>query len=142
MDIDELAHAVGVIFCRPPLGDLDLAPGPMDVDADEQIDGAVAAVLTIVAFELARFGRDRLSHLADELDRALVEADHRPVGIGCFGIEVEYVFHAGDIFAIDLWNAPHILTPAFGLALFDPITYIHSDLLVGGPDESTNESKI
>src|SRR3981189_2692245 len=31
---------------------------------------------------------------------------------------------------------------AFGLAQFDPITYIHSDLLVGGPDESTNESKI
>src|SRR6202165_1859418 len=32
---------------------------------------------------------------------------------------------------------------AFGLAQFDPITYIHPDLLLaGGPDESTNESKI
>src|SRR5664279_465505 len=31
---------------------------------------------------------------------------------------------------------------AFGLAQFDPITYIHPDLLVGGSDESTNESKI
>ena len=31
---------------------------------------------------------------------------------------------------------------AFGLAQFDPITYIHSDLPVGGPDESKNESKI
>src|SRR3984893_17096711 len=31
---------------------------------------------------------------------------------------------------------------AFGLAQFDPMTYIHPDLLVGGPDESTNESKI
>jgi hypothetical protein len=31
---------------------------------------------------------------------------------------------------------------AFGLVQFDPITYIHLDLLVGGPDESTNESKI
>src|ERR1700732_2247344 len=31
---------------------------------------------------------------------------------------------------------------AFGLAQFDPITYIHPDLLVRGPDESTNESKI
>src|SRR5712671_4533979 len=71
MDIDEFTHAVGVIFCRPPLGDLDLAPGPMDVDADEEIDGAVAAVLVIVTFELARLGRDRLANLADELDRAL-----------------------------------------------------------------------
>jgi hypothetical protein len=31
---------------------------------------------------------------------------------------------------------------ALGLAQFDPITYIHRDLLVGGPDESTNEWKI
>src|SRR5882724_9639639 len=75
-------HAVGVIFCRPPLGDLDLAPGPMDVDADEEIDGAVAAVLVIVPLELTRLGRDRLANLADELDRALVEADHRPLGVG------------------------------------------------------------
>src|SRR5258707_7205818 len=31
---------------------------------------------------------------------------------------------------------------AFGLPQFDPITYIHPDLPVGGPDESTSESKI
>jgi hypothetical protein len=73
----------------------------VDVDADDEIDGAVAAILVIVAFELARLGRDRLAHLADELDRALVEADHRPRGIGRFGIEVEHIFHAGDIFAVD-----------------------------------------
>ena len=108
MDIDEFALAVGVVYCRPPLGDLDLAPWPMDVDTDEEIDGAVAAVLAIVAFELARFG---LADLADELDRALVEADHRPVGIGRLGIEVEHVFHAGDVFAVELGNAPHILAP-------------------------------
>src|SRR5205814_10621701 len=111
MDIDELAHAVGVIFCRPPLGDLDLAPGSVHVDADEEINGAAAAVLAIVAFELAGLGPDRLADLADELDRALVEADHRPVGIGRPGIQVEYVLHAGDVFAIDFWNAPHILAP-------------------------------
>jgi hypothetical protein len=29
MDIDEFAYAPGVVFCRPTLGDLDLAPGPM-----------------------------------------------------------------------------------------------------------------
>src|SRR5215218_10274841 len=31
---------------------------------------------------------------------------------------------------------------AFGLAQLDPITYIHLGLLVGSPDESTDESKI
>ena len=82
MDIDEFAHAPGVVFRRPPLSDLDLAPRPVHVDTDEEIDGAVAAVLVIVTFELARFGRNRLAHLADQLDRAFVEADHRPLGIG------------------------------------------------------------
>ena len=66
-------------------------------------------IFAIVAFELTRLGRDRLANLTDELDRALVEADHRPLGIGRLGIE--HVFHAGDVFAIDLWNAPHILAP-------------------------------
>jgi hypothetical protein len=50
--------------------DLDLAPRPMHVDADEEIDSAVAAVLVIVTFELTRLGRDRLAYLADQLDRA------------------------------------------------------------------------
>ena len=42
----------------------------MHVEDDEQIDGAVAAILVIVTFELTRFGRDRLAYLADQLDRA------------------------------------------------------------------------
>src|SRR5258708_22252152 len=64
MDIDEFAHALGVVFRRPALGDLDLAPGPVHVDANEEIDGAVAAILVIVTFELAWFGRNRLAGLA------------------------------------------------------------------------------
>jgi hypothetical protein len=39
MDIGELAHALGAVFCRSPLGDL--APRPLHVDADEEVDGAV-----------------------------------------------------------------------------------------------------
>jgi hypothetical protein len=92
----------------------------MHVDADEEIDGAVAAVLAIVTFELTRLGRDGLAHLTDELDRALVEADHRPLGIGRFGIEVEHVFHAGDIFAVDPGNAPHILAPGLETVFGQP----------------------
>ena len=83
----------------------------MHVEDDEQIGGAVAAILVIVTFELARLGRDRLAHLADELDRAFVEADHRALRIGRFGIEVEHILHAGDVLAIDLRNAPHVLAP-------------------------------
>jgi hypothetical protein len=90
MDIDEVAHAVGIIFCRSALGDFDLAPGTMDVEEDEEIDRAVATILVIVTFEPARLGRNRLTRLADELHRAFVEAHHRPLGIGRFGIEIKH----------------------------------------------------
>src|SRR6202045_3746331 len=111
MNIDELAHALGVVFCRAPFGDLDLPPGTMHVEDDEEIDGAVAAVLVIVAFDLARLGRNWLAHLADELDWAFIEADDWSLGIRRFGVEIEHVFHAGNVFAIDLRNAPHVLVP-------------------------------
>src|ERR1700694_4885081 len=88
MNIDELAHALGVVFCRAPCGDLDLAPGTMHVQDDEEIDGAVAVVFVIVAFELARLGRDGLAHLADELDWAFIEADDWSLGIRRFGVEI------------------------------------------------------
>jgi hypothetical protein len=52
------------------------------VEEDEQIDGAVALIFAVVAFELTRFGWDGLAHLADKLGRALVEADDRALG-GC-----------------------------------------------------------
>src|SRR6202043_1674683 len=51
----------------------------------------IATMLVIVTFELTRPGRDWLTDLTDELHRAFVEAHHRPLGIGRFGIEVEYV---------------------------------------------------
>ena len=88
VDIDEFVHALGVVFCRSPLGDLDLAPGPMDVEDDEEIGRAVALVLGVVAFELAGLGRIgwRTSPMSWI---GFVEADHRSLGIGRFGIEVE-----------------------------------------------------
>jgi hypothetical protein len=81
---------------------LDLAPGPMGIEEDEQIGGPVAPVLAIVALKLTRPGRHRRPHLADELDRALVEADHWAARIRRFGIEVEHVLHAGAV--MDMWK--------------------------------------
>jgi len=62
---------LGVILGGAPRGDLDLAPRPVDVEHDKEIDGTVATILAVVAFELARLGRDRLAHLADELGPGL-----------------------------------------------------------------------
>ena len=82
MDVDEIAHASGVVFCRSPLGGLDLAPRTMNVEENEEIDRPIATILVIVTFELTRPGRDWLTDLTDELHRAFVEAYHRTLGIG------------------------------------------------------------
>ena len=89
----------------------------MRVEEDEQIGRAVAAILAVVALELPGLGRDRLAHLADQLDRALVEADHRPLRIGRLGIEIEHVLHAGDVLGVDLGDAPHLPAPRLELVL-------------------------
>ena len=83
----------------------------MDIEEDEQVGSSVALVLEVVALKLTRPGRDRRANLADQLDRALVEADHRPFRIGRFGIEIEHILHPGDVFGVDLRDAPHILAP-------------------------------
>jgi hypothetical protein len=95
----------------------------MRVEHDEKVDGAVAAVLVIVARKLARLGWDGLTHLADELDGGLVEADHRPLGIGGFGVEIEHIFHAGNVFAVDLGNAPHVPAPRLDAVLGQPAAH-------------------
>src|SRR6266508_3046611 len=115
MHVDDLAHAVSVVFCRSALSDFDLTPGSMHVEEDEQVGRSIALILAVETFELAWSGRDRLAHLADELCRTLVETDHRALRIGLFSIEVEHVLHAGDIVGVDLRNAPHVQAPAHGL---------------------------
>src|SRR6266508_1070840 len=84
MHVDDLAHAVSVVFCRSALSDFDLTPGSMHVEEDEQVGRSIALVLAVGTLELAWSGRDRLAHLADELCRTLVETDHRALRIGLF----------------------------------------------------------
>ena len=86
-------------------------------DTDEEIDGAVAAVLAIVTFELTRLGWDRLADLADELGRAFIEAHHRVLRVRGFGVQVEHVFHACNVFRVDLGNALHVLSPWLQIVL-------------------------
>jgi hypothetical protein len=113
------------------------APGPMHVEEDEQIGCAITLVLAIITLQLSRLGLDRLANLADELDRAFVETDHRALPIRLFSIEVEHIFHAGDELAVDPRDAPHVLAP--GLELVFRQTTAHGlarDVVVlGEPDQ-------
>ena len=137
VNIGEIAHADGEVDGGAAVGDFDLAPGSVHVEEDEQVGRAIALVLAVVAFELARLGRDRLPHLADELGRALVETDDRALRIGRFGVEVEHILHAGDVFAVDLRNAPHVLAPRLELVFRQapPHRLAREAVVLGEPDQ-------
>src|SRR5262249_1468018 len=111
MNVNEVAHTNSEVDGSPARGDFDLAPGPMHIDEHEKVGGPIALVFTVVALDLARLSRDRLAHFSNQLDRALVEADHWAFRIGMFRVEIEHILHAGDVFGIDPWDAPHVLAP-------------------------------
>src|SRR5436190_24096333 len=119
MDVAEFAHVLGEIGGGPAVGDLHLAPGTVGIDGNEEIGGAVAPILAIEALQLTGLGGDRWANLADELDRALVEADDWALRIWSLCIEVEHVLHPSDIFGIDLRDAPHVLAPGPQIVLGD-----------------------
>src|SRR4051794_35208795 len=74
-------------------------------------------ILVIVTLRLARLGRDRRTCFADQLRRALVETDDRPLRVGRLGIQVKHILHSRDIFAVDLRNAPHVTSPRLEVVL-------------------------
>ena len=102
VDVYEFPHADREVDGGATVGDFDLAPGPVHVEEDEQVGGAIALILAIVTLQLARLGLDRLTNLADELGRAFVETDHWTLGILLLSVEVEHILHAGDELAVDL----------------------------------------
>jgi hypothetical protein len=51
VDIDQFAHAEGEILGGAVICNLDLAPRALGIEEDEQIDGAVAAILVVEALK-------------------------------------------------------------------------------------------
>ena len=123
MGVDEFAHTLGEVAGGAVLSDLDPTPAAMDIEEDEQIGRTVALIFAVIAFELPRLGRDRLTHLTDELSWALVKTDHGPLWIGCFGVEIEHVLHVGNVGAVNLRDAPHVLAPRLEMVLGEAPTH-------------------
>jgi hypothetical protein len=117
MEVDEIAHAFGKVLCGALFRDLDPPPGPMRIEKDKKIDRSVASIFAIIAFRLARLGRNRLARLADKLMGALVKTHDGSLWVMPFGIKIEDVFHPGDISAIDMGNTPHVFAPGLEIVL-------------------------
>jgi len=72
MKIDQVAHAVGeVLVVRRSVSSP--GAGPVASRKTNRLTVPLTAIFAVVALKLARLGRDRLAHLADELGRTFVE---------------------------------------------------------------------
>lgn len=65
-------------------------------------------------------GLDWLPHLADGLGWTFVETDHWVLGFGDFGIEIEHILRVGEVLAVNLPDAPHVLAPRLEVVFGQP----------------------
>src|ERR1700737_3923423 len=113
----------GFIVTNDGQWDLYLAPGSVGVEEDEHVDRPVASILAVIALALPRHGLDRLPYLTDELGRALVETDNRPLRIRRLRIQGEHILHASDVLAVDMRNAPPVLAPRLEVVFGQPTAH-------------------
>ena len=112
-----LAPLVAKSCNRTMFSDLHMAPGLVRIEKHEQIGRAIASIFAIVTFGLTWLRRDRLAYLANQLSRTFVEANHRMLWIGFFGVEIENVLHTRDIGTVHVRNAPHVPAPRLQVVL-------------------------
>ncbi len=61
----------------------------------------------------------RHHNVADELTRALIEADHRRNRVIWLFIQIEYLFHTGEKLAVYLCKTPLVFLPRLEVVFFN-----------------------
>src|SRR5690606_2043124 len=105
-----------------------MSPALVRSEEEEEVARALAPVLVVDACRAAGRHRLRVSHVGEQLDRALIEADERPPGIGGFGVEVQDVLHAPDELRVQGRDAPLLLLPGLHLVFFSTRRTVSSEI--------------
>ncbi len=88
-------------------------------ESKEPMGCAVADVLEVETFRLARRRRQWRSRLADELLTGLVQANHRPIRVEGTMVNLQHVFHRTDKLRVRFRrDAPLLLQPRLHLVFF------------------------
>src|ERR1700722_11364217 len=111
VNVGQITHADGEVARGSMVRDLHMAPGPVSIEKHEQIGRAITSIFAILALGLTWLRRDRLAYFANQLSRTFVEANHRMLWIGRFGVEIENVLHTCDITTVHVRDAPHVPVP-------------------------------
>ena len=102
MNVAQVLEHVREVDSRAAVGDLHMAPAFEWSEQHEQVGGAIALVLVIVARRLAWLHWHRRARLGDELLGCLVEAHERPGWIVGAGVDLEGIFHGSHELGVGL----------------------------------------
>ncbi len=85
-------EGVGIVDSGAALSDPGVPFSCERLNPAEQVDAAVAFVLRVYPLDPTRFRLHRQQHVADELTRLLVEADHRALRVEGALVNVQHIF--------------------------------------------------
>ena len=111
------AHLMSEVLHGTPLGDRHVAPARLGFTSEEQVAGAAAHVLVVLAPGTSRGRWQGRTGIGQQLGGTLVETDHRPGWVIGFGVQslprtgygVQHVLHVGHEVGAHLGNAPLLL---------------------------------
>ena len=107
--VHQPAHPVGEVLHRAPLGHRNMAPPRQGFAGQEQIAGPLPPVLIVLPPRASRLGRHQRPRIGQQLGGGLVKADHRPLGVIGFGVQVQHLLHVGHEVAAHPGDAPLFL---------------------------------
>src|SRR5512135_1191119 len=127
--LDQPTHHLGEVHRRPTLGHLHRPPTEQRFADHEQVGRPVAGILVVEPLRLARLGRDRLGHLADQLLARLVEADQGALLVVGPVVDFQHVLHRADELGVGLRrDAPLLPQPGLDLVFFRASRTVSSEI--------------
>src|SRR5262245_5228257 len=104
-------HRVGEVELGALLRHLHMPPASLRFHEEKEVTRAVTLVFVIIAQWPPRLGGQRLPGLFDELLRGLIKVHLGPCRIIGLGVDLQDVFHSGDVLRTHCWDAPLFLQP-------------------------------
>ena len=86
-----------------------MALARVEVVGQQHVADAFAHVFLVFFLRRPCFGRNRGQHVVEQLAGPLVEAEPHHARLGGLRVDVEHVFHVGQVLARDGADTPHLL---------------------------------
>ena len=109
--VHQPAHLMGKVLSGAPLCYRHMPPPGHGFAGQKQVAGALPPVLVVLTSGLSGCRWDGWPGVGQHLGGCLIEADHWPLGVIGFCIEIQDILHVGHEVGAHLGNAPLLLLP-------------------------------